>query len=76
MEIMNIQAEKLELIRMLLNTKKPSVLTSIRRIFEKEEKSDFWNTLSEEVKEDIRQGIDELNKGEKYPYDEIMSKHR
>ena len=73
---MNIQAEKLELIRMLLNTKEPSVLASIRRIFEKQEKADFWKTLSEEVKEDIRQGIDELDKGEKYPYDEIMTKHR
>jgi hypothetical protein len=76
MKIMNIQAEKLELIRMLLNTKKPSVLASIRKIFEKEEKGDFWNTLSEGEKEDIRQGIKELDKGEKYPYDEIISKHR
>lgn len=72
---MNIQAEKLELIKMLLNTNKPSVLKSIRKIFEKE-KIDFWNTLSEEEKEDIKQGIEELDKGEKYPYDEIMSKHR
>lgn len=76
MKIMNIKAEKIELIKMLLNTKKPSVLASIRKILEKEEKTDFWNTLSEEEKEDIRQGIEELNKGEKYPYDKIMSKHR
>jgi len=75
MKVMNIQAEKLELIKMLLNTKKPSVLESFRKIFEKE-KVDFWNTLSEEEKEDIRQGVEELDKGEKYPYDEIMSKHR
>jgi hypothetical protein len=76
MKIMNMHAEKLELIRMLLNTKKPSVLASIRRIFEKEESVDFWNTLSEEEKKDIRQGIEELDKGEKYPYNEIMAKHR
>ena len=73
---MNIQAEKLELIRMLLNTKKPSVLSGIRKIFEKEESSDFWTTLSEEEKEDIRQGIEELDEGEKYPYDKIMAKHK
>ena len=76
MGIMNIQAEKLELIRMLLNTKKPSVLASIRKIFEKEEKGDFWNKLSEEEKEDIKLGVEELDKGKKYPYDEIMSKHK
>jgi len=76
MRIMNLETEKLELIRMVLNTKKPSVLTSIRRIFEKEESVDFWNTMTEEEKEDIRQGIEELDKGEKYPYDDIMAKHR
>lgn len=31
MKIMNIKAEKIELIKMLLNTKKPSVLASIRK---------------------------------------------
>jgi len=62
MKVMNIQAEKLELIKMLLNTKKPSVLESFRKIFEKE-KVDFWNTLSEEEKEDIRQGVEEFDKG-------------
>jgi hypothetical protein len=76
MKVMNIQAEKLELIRMVLNIKKPSVLTRIRKILEKEEGTDFWNTLSEEEKENIRQGIEELDNGEKYPYDEIMAKHR
>ena len=73
---MNIQAEKLELIRMVLNIKKPSVLSRIRKILEKEESTDFWNTLSEEERENIRQGIEELDNGEKYPYDEIMAKHR
>lgn len=73
---MDIQAEKLELIKMLLNTKKPTVLKRIRKVFEKEETSDFWNTLSEDEKEEIRLGIDELDQGEKYPYDEILSKHR
>ena len=73
---MNIQAEKLELIRMVLNIKKPSVLSRIRKILEKEESTDFWNTLPEEERENIRQGIEELDNGEKYPYDEIMAKHR
>lgn len=76
MKVMNIQAEKLELIRMVLNIKKPSVLSRIRKILEKEESTDFWNTLSEEERENIRQGIEELDNGEKYPYDEIMAKHR
>ena len=76
MKIMNIQAEKLELIKMVLNTKKTSVLASIRRIFEKEESADFWHNLSEEEKEDIRQAIEELDNGEKYHYDDIMAKNR
>ncbi len=76
MKIMNIQAEKLELIKMLLNTKKPSILASIRKIFEKEESTDFWHALSKEEQEDIKQGIEELDNGKKYPYDEIIAKHR
>ena len=30
---MNIQAEKLELVRMILNTDNPGILSSIKRIF-------------------------------------------
>jgi hypothetical protein len=71
---MNIHAEKLEIMKMILDTDNPSVLQKIKGLFIKEK--DFWDTLSVAEKEDIQQGIDELDKGEKYPYEELMKKHR
>jgi hypothetical protein len=71
---MNIQAEKLEIMKMILDTDNPSILRKIKSLFIKDK--DFWDTLSGAEKEDIRQGIDELERGEIYPYDEMMKKHR
>ena len=72
---MNIQSVKLELLKLIINTDNPSVLEKIVRIFQNE-KQDFWSNLSKEEKEDILAGIDELDKGEKYNYDEVIKKHR
>jgi len=71
---MNIQAEKLEIMKMILNTENPSILQRIKNIFTKEK--DFWNTLSDLEKEDIMKGIEELDNGDKYSYEEVMKKHR
>ena len=72
---MNIQTVKIELLKMIINTDNPSVLEKIMRIFQNEKK-DFWSNLSKEDQEEILAGIDELDKGEKYSYDEIIKKHR
>lgn len=60
---------------MIINTDNPSVLEKIMRIFQNE-KQDFWSNLSKKEQEEILAGIDELDKGEKYSYDEILKKHR
>ncbi len=72
---MNIQSVKIELLKMIINTDNPSVLEKIMKIF-KNEKQDLWNNLSIEDKEEILTGINELEKGEKYNYNEIINKHR
>jgi hypothetical protein len=71
---MNIQAEKLEIMKMILDTENPSLLQKIKSLFIKEK--DFWNTLSDPEKEDIRQGMADLEKGEVYPYEDVMKRHR
>ena len=71
---MNIQAEKLEIMKMILNTENPSTLQKIKIIFTKEK--DFWNTLSDSEKEDIMKGIEEIDTGDKYSYEEVMKKYR
>jgi hypothetical protein len=71
---MNIQAEKLEIMKMVLDTENPSILQKIKSLFIKEK--DFWNTLTANEKEEIQKGIDELERGEIYPYEAVMKKHR
>jgi len=73
---MNIQAEKLRIMKMILDTDNPSILASINRIFKKEGSTDFWTTLSDEHKEDILKGIEEVDRGEVVNYDDFMAKHR
>ena len=73
---MNIQAEKLRLMKMILETDNPSILESVKSIFSKQSEVDFWTTLSEDEKEDILQGISELDKKETVNYDDFIAKHR
>ena len=37
---------------------------------------DFWDTLPQELKDEIQMGIQEIEKGETVDYDDIISKHR
>ncbi len=73
---MNIQTEKLEILKMILETDNPSVLESIKRLFVKSPAKDFWDTLSQEQKNEISQGIKEIENGEIVNYDDLMSEHR
>ena len=61
---MDIQSEKLELIKLLLETNDKSIIESIKNIF-KSEKKDVWKELSPEEQEEIDIGIQEANRGDK-----------
>jgi thiamine pyrophosphate-dependent acetolactate synthase large subunit-like protein len=37
--------------------------------------ADWWNTISEEERNEIKQGLEELN-GEVIPHDEILKKYK
>ncbi|HUW05069.1 MAG TPA: hypothetical protein VMW01_02305 [Williamwhitmania sp.] len=73
---MDIQAEKLELVRMILDTDNPSILTSIKRIFATSKKVDFWDSLPQSQKDEILQGIEEIENGETVDYKEFIKHHR
>ena len=73
---MNIHAEKLEIMRMILETDNPGILESIKNIFKKETHSDFWETLTENQKNEIKEGIIEADNGEILDYEVFMKKHR
>lgn len=73
---MNIQAEKLELVRMILDTDNPSILSSIRRIFTRSKEVDFWDSLPQSQKEEILKGIEEVENGETVDYEDFIKKYR
>lgn len=73
---MNIQAEKLELVRMILDTDNPRILSLVRRIFASAKSVDFWDSLSQLEKEEIFKGIDEIENCETVNYEDFIKKHR
>jgi len=73
---MNIQSEKLEIMRMILETNNPDILESVKKLFSKESTADFWNTLPQNQKDEILEGLEQIEKGETVNYDELMKKHR
>lgn len=68
---MDIQATKLELMKLLLNTQKEQVLQRIKEIFEQEEGIDFWDGLNAEDQAAINEGIEQLDKGQYVSHESV-----
>lgn len=73
---MNIQADKLEIMKLILETNNPNILESIKGLFNRNKSVDFWETLPQFQKDDIMQGINEIESGEILDYEDFMKKHR
>lgn len=73
---MNIQTQKLELVKMILETDNPSILESVKKLFRKTKDSDFWDKLSQDQKDDILEGLRDIENGDLVDYDAFISKHR
>ena len=73
---MNIQAEKIELAKLLLNTNNPKIIQSIRQIFKKEKTADFWDDLTSDQKKEIKTAKKQIKEGKSSDYESFMSKHR
>ncbi|CAH8284878.1 hypothetical protein EV196_101173 [Mariniflexile fucanivorans] len=69
---MNIETTKLELMHLLLQTQKESLLAKLKKVFE-EEQGDWWSDMSKEEQEEIKTGINEADKGD-YITDETLMK--
>lgn len=73
---MNIQAEKIKLAKMLLDTENPKIIESIKKIFKKEKTSDFWDELSLQQRKEIENASLEIENEEVTDYESFMEKHR
>lgn len=50
---MDIQTEKLEIMKMLLETENPDLLASIKELLNKESETNFWENFTTEPDEDV-----------------------
>lgn len=73
---MNIQAQKISLAKLILETDNPAILESVKAVFVKAKHPDFWETLSYEQKAEIEQGISQIVSEDTVEYESVMKNHR
>lgn len=69
---MDIQTLKLDLVSKIVNTENPSVLLKVNKIFQKENKTDWWDKLPEEVQESILCGMDDVQKKDVFTHEQVI----
>ncbi|MDA7744794.1 hypothetical protein N8911_01715 [bacterium] len=70
---MDIQASKLELVKLIVNIDNQSVIDRILKVL-KSDQEDFWVDLSPQEKEEIEIGIKQLDAGHRTSLDEFLKK--
>ena len=71
---MNIQTIKIELVKMILNIENIEFIQKVTDFIKVNEQLDFWDDLSLSEKKEIREGIEDLDKGERIAYNEFLKK--
>ncbi|BDU24499.1 hypothetical protein [Flavobacterium sp. GSB-24] len=72
---MDIQLEKREVIDILEGTDDLSIILAVKKLLTKKKK-DWWDDLTDEQKEEIKEGERQIELGEFVLYEDIMKKHR
>ncbi|MDN3619781.1 MULTISPECIES: hypothetical protein [Polaribacter] len=70
---MNIETTKLELMHLLLQTQKESILKKLKSVFE-EEQVDWWSEMSKKEQEEIKTGLAQADKGEHKANETVMKR--
>lgn len=69
---MNLQAKKLELVQLILNTRKPLTLKKVEEVLKKEKEQDWWDEISDAERQSIEMALSEADRGELIPHEEVM----
>lgn len=64
--IMNIETTKLELMQLLLQTRKESLLTKLKKVFE-EESNTFYSVDTAELEQRAEASLEDIEKGSTRP---------
>ncbi|HCN82056.1 MAG TPA: hypothetical protein DIT07_00315 [Sphingobacteriaceae bacterium] len=71
---MKLEAEKIDLVRRLLDTDDKTLINQIAALFDKKEK-DFWDQLPDHVKQGILKSKDQGKNGILAAHADVMKKH-
>ena len=73
---MDIQAEKIKLIEWLKNLTDQSIIEKLKLFKDNfADKTDWWESLTDEVKKSIDEGLKDIEEGNAIPHSEIMKKY-
>jgi predicted transcriptional regulator len=72
---MDIQAEKLNLIKWLTEVTEPSVIKRFIAL-KNDQAADWWDQISDEEKAEIEEGLAEAERGDVLSHEEVMSKYQ
>jgi len=72
---MDIQSEKYSLIEYITQVKDASLIEKLKDFVRANER-DFWNVLTEGQRLEIKEGMEDLDKGNKFGYEELMAQYR
>lgn len=70
---MDIKTSKIELAKLILELENPGLIQKIHEML-LEESSQFRHTLSDNEKEEIRLGLEQLNRGERIAFEDFLKK--
>jgi hypothetical protein len=70
---MDIRTTKLELLKTILETENTDFIQKVADFVNKE-KVDFWDELTLSEQSEIKQGIEELDKGKRVSYESFLKK--
>jgi hypothetical protein len=71
--IMSIETMKLELMHLLLQTQKESLLMKLKSVFE-EEQVDWWTEMSKKEQEEIKTGLTQADKSDYIANETVMKR--
>ena len=67
---MDIQAEKIELVKLILSTDDTGLINKIKSLF-KDKEENWWDELPLSVKQGINESIEQANRGEFISYNDV-----
>lgn len=75
MLIMDIVELRTDLHNMIDKISDSNVLNAVKTLLSGKAETDWWDTISDEEKAEIEQGLAEADRGEVIPHEEVMKKY-